>query len=555
MSDIRDGLPTSSENESAGFRSSLELLYEIGREVTADLDLRTVLHRVLFLSMKNVGATSGSIIGLDENGQPGESALLILGQTHSHTALQLHVTYEHGMAGWVARNRQAALVPDTRLDERWLQRPEDLENDTPGKSAVSAPILAREKLVGVITLVHPQSGFFTPSHLALVEAIAVWAGTAILHAQLFDRLQSANRRYRELFEDSIEPILITDWQGNILEINRQAQRTIEITAEDLAAQMTRENPDEYDQPINISDLMVVDLEKVGEDLEKLRSGELISYEAALCTLQGTEIPVQVYARSVQTDTDDTRVQWILRDLTERNDLDRLREDLTAMIYHDLRSPLSNIISSLEMLSAMLNSDSVTAGLEDEMVQSMLDIARRSTERIQRLTHSLLDIHRLESGQTIGNRQPVDMHVLVEDALEVVQPAIDNKTARVSVQLDPQLPLVPADADMVRRVLINLLENAVKFGPEQSAIQVAIRRQNGFVVTQVKDSGPGIPLAHQERIFEKFTRVSMKDGPKGLGLGLAYCRLAIAAHGGQIWLESEPGHGSTFSFTLPSGESS
>jgi signal transduction histidine kinase len=111
--------------------------------------------------------------------------------------------------------------------------------------------------------------------------------------------------------------------------------------------------------------------------------------------------------------------------------------------------------------------------------------------------------------------------------------------------------VPVDADMVRRVLINLLENAVKFSPEKTAIQVAVQRQNGFVLTQVKDNGPGIPPAQQERIFEKFARLNMKDGPKGLGLGLAYCRLAIAAHGGQIWIESEPGQGSTFNFTLPS----
>jgi GAF domain-containing protein len=159
-------------------RASLELLYEIGREVAAALDLRTVLNRLLFLSMKSVGAGSGSIIVLDENNQPVESAFLMPGQNRDATALQLRVTYERGMAGWVARNRQAVLVPDTSKDVRWLRRPDDAKERTGPKSAVSAPIMARDKLVGVITLVHPRPNFFTSDHLELVRAIADQAGSS-----------------------------------------------------------------------------------------------------------------------------------------------------------------------------------------------------------------------------------------------------------------------------------------------------------------------------------------------------------------------------------------
>jgi PAS domain S-box-containing protein len=532
MPDFREGQPIPIDKESAVFRSSLELLYEIGREVTGDLDLRTLLHRVLFLSMKNVGAISGSIIVIDENSQPTESALLILGETHSHTAQQLRVTYEHGMAGWVARNRQAALVPDTRLDDRWLQRPEDLRDNAPPKSAVSAPILARgDNLVGVITLVHPQAGFFTPDHLALVEAIADWAGTAILHAQLFERLQAANRRYRELFEDSIDPILITDGQGAVLEINRQAEKTIGL-------------PSPVPTDVNIADLIDIPTSKIGRRFENLTIGETVSYEAPLRASQGNSIPVQVYARAFETEKEAVNIQWMLRDLSERKDLDRLREDLTAMIYHDLRSPLSNVISSLEMLSAMLGKP------EDESIQSMLDIARRSTDRIQRLTSSLLDIHRLESGQPLGSPQPVNLIDLLEEALTIVQPAFANKSQLVAVQTPANRPWVLADADMIRRVIINLLDNASKFTPDNGEIRVEVARQNNSVLVRVSDTGPGIASLYHESIFEKFSRVSSKDGPKGLGLGLAYCRLAIGAHAGRIWVESRPGQGAKFSFTLP-----
>jgi len=516
--------------ESGIARASLELLIEVGREVASALDLRTVLHRVLFLSMKNVGAISGSIIVLDEAGQPSESAFLMSGQSHDQTALQLRVTYERGMAGWVATHRQAVLVSDTTKDERWLRRPDDAEGRTGAKSAVSAPILLREKLLGVITLVHPQVGFFTEEHLELAKAIADQAGTAIRNAQLFESLQAAHRRYRELFEDSIDPILITDRRGQIVEVNRQAEMIIGRNRDDQ-------------RQFNIVDLHDVDFEKVGEDFQHLSIGEAVTYESSLRTQTGQDIPIQVYTRFIQTENE-LNLQWILRDITERKDLDHLREDLIAMVYHDLRSPLANIVSSLEVLEAMFPPGA------DETVQSLLGIAARSTDRIQRLTNSLLDINRLEAGQAIGNRQPLDPTEIIREVVETLQPNVDNKNLKLSWESPDDLPEVFADADMLRRVLINLLENAIKFTPAGGKIHISARSASGCVEISVGDTGPGIPLADQERIFKKFTRLNTKDGPRGLGLGLAYCRLAVLGHGGDIWVESRPGKGARFKFTIP-----
>ena len=126
---------TMNEQKERADRASLELLYDVSREFAAALDLRTVLHRVLFLSIRNVGASSGSIIVLDDHGQPLESAFQIAGQQHDHTNRQLRDTYERGMSGWVARNRQAVLIPDSSQDERWLQRPDDsVERTGPGNT-------------------------------------------------------------------------------------------------------------------------------------------------------------------------------------------------------------------------------------------------------------------------------------------------------------------------------------------------------------------------------------------------------------------------------------
>ncbi len=518
------------EKGSGSAHASLKLLYEVGREVAAALDLHTILQRLLFLSMKNVGAISGSIIVTDETGQPVEFAFLLVGKTHDHTALQLRVTYERGMAGWVARHQEEVLIPDTSKDERWLRRPDDAEGQTGAKSAVSAPILARKKLVGVITLVHPQPGYFTSAHLDLVKAIADQAGTAIRNAQLYECLQAAHRRYRELFEDSIDPIIISEWDGKIIEVNRRAQVSIGLGHQEILG-------------MNICDLHDADFTKLGVNFKNLSKGETFTYESLIHASEGRKIPIQAYVRSIQEGSG-SQLQWILRDITERKDLDHMREDLIAMVYHDLRSPLANIVSSLEVLSA------ISPQAEDDTVHSLLSIASRSTDRIQRLTNSLLDINRLEAGQPVGNRQPTDPNSLISDAVEAVLPNANNKGQVLTRDAAPDLPEIFADADMVRRVLINLLENAIKFTPAEGKIHISTQTMGDFVEFTVSDTGCGIPSAEQERIFEKFTRLSAKDGPRGLGLGLAYCRLAVSGHGGEIRVESQPANGSKFIFTIP-----
>lgn len=687
------------EREHQDTRASLDLLYEISREIAAALDLRTVLERVLFLCTENVGAISGSILVLDEEGQPADSAIITGSQFHEHATHQLRITFDQGLAGWVSRNRQAVLIPDTSKDKRWVQLPDDSVLRTGSKSALSVPILARDLLVGVVTLVHPTPGFFTQEHLHLLQSIADQAGIAVLnarlytesqrkarvmtalaesaavitaslnledvlhrileqisqalrvevvslalidhktrelefrastgeveqsvvgirlkmgqgiagwvaqegrgaivpyayedprfypgvdkqlhfktkaiacapirlrdqvigimealnpkegvfdpdaltvltgigslagsairHAQLFEQLQAAHKRYRELFEDSIDPILITNWDGNILEANRQAADILGIESKELLS-------------MTVEQLQIVNQHKVGPKFEKLASGETLAYESSLRTLGGREIPVQVYAREAPIEGV-SHLQWILRDITERKNLDNLRNDLVSMIYHDLRSPLANIVSSLDVLESLVPQDVEPAQ------KSLLDIAIRSTERIQRLTNSLLDIRRLEAGQPIGNRQSSSPTHLVYEAVATVKPIVENKNQEISLIIPDSLPEIWVDPDMIQRVLTNLLENAVKFTPPGSKIYVGARSDSKDVFMWVQDTGPGIPSNQHARIFDKFTRLHGKDGPKGLGLGLAYCRLAVEAHGGRIWVENAPDIGACFKFTLP-----
>src|SRR5512146_2908618 len=163
----------------------LELLIQINREVAAALDLRTVLQRLVLAAMQHVGGERGSIVVLDDTGKPLDATIVYGTSLHEHTTRQLKETVDRGLAGWVIRHRKAALVPDTSLDERWLRRPDDALDQSGSKAAMCVPLLARERLVGVLTLVHSLPGAFGQEHLELAQAIADQASIAVLNARLY----------------------------------------------------------------------------------------------------------------------------------------------------------------------------------------------------------------------------------------------------------------------------------------------------------------------------------------------------------------------------------
>jgi two-component system, NtrC family, sensor histidine kinase KinB len=513
-------------------RTSLKLLYDISRELVSSLDLNKVINRLLLLSTTKVGAERGTLIVLDDRLQPVDAAIVYNGKTIPHTLEQVSEILRHGLAGWVMQNRQPALLSDTSQDQRWMQRRDDALDRTGPKSAVCIPIvIAGDQLVGILTIVHPKTGFFNQDRFDLLQAIGEQAGVAINNARLYELLNEAHQRYRDLFEDSIDPIFITDWKGNIIEANRQAAQTSGYSLEEL-----REK--------NIIELHAVNLDLLGDDFHNLQSRQMVQYESMIQAAKGTSsLPVDVHVRSVHI-TGSEFVQWILRDISERKALDSLREDLIAMIYHDLRAPLSNVISSLDMLKMLLPAQG------DPAIQPVFAIAMRSSERLKRLINSLLDIHRIESGQKITTMENISASDLAADAIAEVAPIANAKQQVLSFTIPQDLSPIFADPDMIKRVLINLLENATKFTPQQGSIILGGEEEGEQIKLWVKDTGPGISPNVQEDIFNKFVRVKGENMPKGLGLGLAFCRLAVLAHGGKIWVESQLGNGSTFFLTLP-----
>jgi signal transduction histidine kinase len=219
-----------------------------------------------------------------------------------------------------------------------------------------------------------------------------------------------------------------------------------------------------------------------------------------------------------------------------------------MIVHDLRSPVGTVSNSLQLLSRLL--DGLLKDTESEQALQLVDIASRATQRLLNLVDSLLDISRLEAGQELTQKRPVAIKTLINSAVDQMALYAQRKRMRLNVECPDGLPVTMADGGMLERVLVNLLNNAIKFTPADGEVSVTVGVEKDTLYVRVRDDGLGIPPEFRPQIFDKFARARDREGMSGFGLGLAFCRLAIEAHGGRIWVESSSEQGSIFVFTLP-----
>jgi signal transduction histidine kinase len=283
---------------------------------------------------------------------------------------------------------------------------------------------------------------------------------------------------------------------------------------------------------------------IGTDrFEHLKRGLEVRFQSVVWSKDGTNRPVQVYARRF-TSTAGDYIQWIEHDLSSQMKLDQLRRDLSAMAYHDMRGPLGNVYTSLEALKPLL------ADHPTPQVNSLLDIASRSERQVRNMIDSLLDVQYLEEGSKLLSRTNTPIQDLITSAVEMVQPLAEEKGIKIRFALADDLPLLYIDDDMIERVLLNLLDNAIKYTPNQGVITVSTATSGSEVYVRIRDTGPGIAPEAQAAIFNKFSRIKQDNMPHGVGLGLAFCKLAVEAHGGRIWVHSDEQRGSTFIFALP-----
>jgi signal transduction histidine kinase len=255
------------------------------------------------------------------------------------------------------------------------------------------------------------------------------------------------------------------------------------------------------------------------------------------------------------------VDTLERARREAEETDRVKTEFLSMVSHELRTPLTSVLGFTKMIRKRLitsvfpnvnQNDKARRGIEQ--VYSNLDVIITEGDRLTDLINDLLDLAKLESGKMEWKMTRLHLPELVEHVAASMASLFEEKGLACRLELDRDLPPVTGDRDRLIQVLINLVSNAIKF-TDRGSVTCAAAREDGFVRVSVVDTGVGITRADRRNVFSKFRQSGdvLTDKPKGTGLGLPICKQIVEHHGGTIWMESEPGQGSAFHFTIPVNE--
>jgi PAS domain S-box-containing protein len=404
---------------------------------------------------------------------------------------------------------------------------------------------------------HRKVGFFTEDSLEMVRAIGAQVSISINNAQLYElirdqaeRLGSMLRsqqveasRQTAILEAVADGVLVTDPLNKISFVNASAERILSLSADQLLGKPVENFAGLFGKS---TQTWIKAVQEWSHSPDLHHAGEMYAEQISLETGQ----VVLVHLSPVIWRKEFLGTVSIFRDITHEVEVDRLKSEFVATVSHELRTPMTSIRGYVDILLMG------AAGALNENQSHFLEIVKNNTERLNVLVNDLLDVSRIEAGRVSLSIQPVD---LVEVTREIVARFIrraeeENKAMEFVVVTEDSALRALADAERIRQVIENLVDNAYNYTPVGGKIQVSLRNNDGMVQIDVKDTGIGIPLEQQERVFDRFFRGEdpLVLATPGTGLGLSIVKQLVEMHHGKIWMFSTgaPGQGSTFSFTIP-----
>ena len=504
-----------------------ELFNAASRAINSSLDVNEIMQSMLRQMNELLNAEAISVALVEGN----ELVYRLAEGAGKDEIVGLRLPRNQGITGWVMENAEPVLVNNPQQDNRF-DKSGDQRSGQSTKAIICAPLEANDRVLGTIQAINPPDGNFLSDDLRVLVRLASLASSAIDKSDQYRKTQAAEARYTNLFEDSIDPIIITSLDGVIQEVNRRVRTFLQYERAEL----------------------------VGRSIDLLHRGEIFSEaHTALAENIGTihvvqrraitagngSIPVEVHVKRTRNGSHE-ELQWIYHDISKQVELEQMRDDLTAMLFHDMQNPLSNVISSLELLDDDLLPEDV-----DPIASMMVTVAYRSSQRLRHLIRSLLDINQLEAGHPIHEQRCVGVNEMFDFVSLMMEMPMQTKGMTLKTVAPDDLPPLMVNKDMIERVIINLVDNAVKFSKRDDVITLSahLNSAKNFVEISLADQGPGIPAKYRRSIFEKFYRTP-NNPSKGIGLGLAFCRLAVEAHGGGIWVTESASGGAQFNFSIP-----
>lgn len=280
-------------------------------------------------------------------------------------------------------------------------------------------------------------------------------------------------------------------------------------------------------------------------VEMTLTGKAVTFETQFTSPQGK--PYWIDATYIPDFALDGEVKGffsMIIDITERKAVEQMKNEFVSIASHEMRTPLTAIHGVMKLLNTGRLGELTASG------QKMADMALRNSDRLVRLVSDLLDLERMESAADKIEPQQCDSVELIQQAVDTLKPTTEER--QIKLETDARSLAVCADRDRILQTLSNLIDNAIKFSPPHSIVTISCQQRGSDVLFTVSDRGRGIPLDKQETIFERFQQVDASDSRQkgGTGLGLSICRHIVEQHGGKIWVESVPGEGSKFFFSLP-----
>lgn len=493
-----------------------ELLIEVSRQFATTLELDEVLGTVLSLTVRSVGAQKGSIFLLDSSGRVIRSILArgnLAPEVKQHAVARL---MDKGFAGWAYRNKQADIIRDTEQDDRWHVFPDDT---LVTRAAMVVPLIRREQVIGIVTMMHSEPDSFNSEQLTFLEAVAAQAASAVENAALYTRVNNERSTLRALIASVHDAILVTDRNDRIILAN-PAARTALALREDVLGKP-------YAEALNEPELVAF-YDAASGSSQTMKEIELGDGRVFSCSLVQVNEVGQLLG---------------MHDITTFRNLDNLKSEFVAHVAHDLKAPLSVMYGYVKFLAELPD-----MGADEKVfVEKIID----SIHRMRGLIDNILDLGRIEMGieseleiTTIGS--------VVKEAAQGMEGLAAEKRVTLATDIADGLPYINAAPVRLGQAVSNLIGNALKFTPEEGKVTVRAALQGGQVVVEVQDTGPGIPPAMQAKLFQKFSKLGQKATRQneGHGLGLAIVKSVVEAHAGRVWVESHVGEGSTFAFSLP-----
>jgi PAS domain S-box-containing protein len=531
----------------AGERSRFKSLYTVTHEIATNLDLDRVAQSALDGALKTTGVDTGVLLLLDR-----ESGRLFswAGTGWEAKVVELESLPSEWTEGW--RDKLITSIDNVAILPRaeWQSA---LNVPSTAAALIIAPIVANGEFYGLLALGSQQANHFTADDVTSVKAIVTQVAGVTENAEIYRLI---NRQAQELggmlryqqeeasksqaiLESIADGVVVNNPQSGVILVNPAAERILNKSRNSLINTDVRHLIEAFDDPGRTAALAAID-----QILAQANTPSQIKVTSAMLEMDNRVISAHM-APVIARHDEFLGVVTILRDITKEVEADRAKSEFISTVSHELRTPMTAIKGYTDLIYG-----GAVGPLNDNQ-KHFLSVIKNNTDRLIALINDLLDISRIETGRVRFEPAPVKLGEIVADVVEAMAAHAEEQGLALTYEVDAGLPEVMGDRDRLYQVLTNLVGNAVNYTPEGS-VTVEVNNVGMAVQISVRDTGIGIKAEDIGRIFDRFYRADdpIVQEASGTGLGLPIVKMFVEMHGGRVWVDSEKGKGSSFTFILP-----